>query len=109
MKKITFLLVMALVSYVIYFDITKGTLPASSPLATPPKIEIKESEKSLPYKEIHIQAGDTVLSVMEREEGQIKKPIEVIIKDFQSLNGVPAHKIQIGKTYKFPVYTKPSE
>lgn len=107
MKKILFLLIIALVCYAIYFDITKGTLPAFT--APHDIIEPNKNDSRLPYKEIPVQAGDTVLSILEREEGHLSKPIEAIMKDFQELNnGVSPHDIQIGKTYKFPTYLKPS-
>ncbi|WP_042345916.1 hypothetical protein [Bacillus massiliigorillae] len=108
MKKILFLLVIALVCYAIYFDITKGTLPAFTAPQNP--IETKGNESALPYKVIAVQAGDTVLSILEREEGHLSKPIETIMKDFEELNnGVSPLEIQIGKTYKFPTYMKPSQ
>jgi len=102
MKKLIFLILIVLVIYSAYFDVTKGTLPTT---AIP--VTAKQTEESFPYKEIKIQSGDTLLTIMEREEGVLSKPIHTIMVDFQELNnGVSPHELQIGKTYKFPVYAE---
>lgn len=102
LKKIIFLILLAIVLYSIYFDITIGTLPA----ATTPAIA-DEQEASLPYKKIEVKAGDTLLSIIEHEEGRLPKPINTIILDFQELNnGLSPHELQIGKSYNFPVYSQ---
>jgi hypothetical protein len=52
-----------------------------------------------------MQPGDTLLSIVEKEKGKSNHPIETIISDFQSLNeGLKPENMQIGKTYKIPVY-----
>lgn len=89
-------------SYSVYFDITKGTLPGSS---LPVQQKLEDNETEITYKEIKIEAGDTLLSVIEREEGKLTQPIQTIMGDFQKLNkGISPHELQIGKTYKFPSY-----
>ncbi|MGM9926655.1 MAG: hypothetical protein ACI35P_01780 [Bacillus sp. (in: firmicutes)] len=101
MKKLIFLLLFILVAYSIYFDVTKGTLPQTD---TP--VMVNQKEESFPYKEIQIEAGDTLLSIMEREDGRLLKPIPTIMEDFKKLNdGASPHTLKIGKTYKFPIYS----
>ena len=104
MKKLIALLFILLIGYSVFFDVTKGTLPSteSIPVTTSP------DDKALPsYKEIKIKSGDTLLTIMEREEGKLVKPINTIMLDFQELNdGVSPHELQIGKTYKFPIYSE---
>ena len=101
MKKIIALLLIGLIIYSVYFDLTIGTLPAASVPTT-----AEEASPELPYNEIEVKPGDTLLSIIEREEGNLPKPIDKIILDFQKLNdGQSPHEMQIGKTYKFPDYT----
>jgi len=101
-KKILTLLFTALITYSVYFDMTIGTLPAVS---TP--VTAQESPSDQPYIEIEVKPGDTLLSIIEREEGSLPKPINTIILDFQELNdGHSPHELQIGKTYKFPIYSQ---
>jgi hypothetical protein len=92
MKKLTGLLILCFVIYIVYHDITNGTLPAAT---TPSHIQTAKAE-------------DTILSIMEKErDGPLPVSIEQLIKDFESLNpGVKAESLQIGKTYKFPVYNE---
>lgn len=106
MKRIVFLFISIIVMYSIYFDLTRGTLPAYS---TPVENmgETIEKEGTIPFKKVKIAAGDTLLSVMEREEGQVTTPIQTIIADFQKLNkSTSPHELQIGEIYKFPIYMK---
>ncbi|MBD3107637.1 hypothetical protein IEO70_04595 [Bacillus sp. AGMB 02131] len=101
MKKIFALLLVGLIIYSVYFDLTTGTLPAASVPAT-----AEEAKPELPYNEIEVKPGDTLLSIIEREEGSLPKPIDKIILDFQKLNdGQSPHEMQIEKTYKIPDYT----
>ncbi|NLP50967.1 hypothetical protein [Bacillus sp. RO1] len=102
--------------YSIYYDLSSGTIPEpATPVAAPvpitsPDTESESSTLSSPtnnlYIEVEIKAGDTVLTVAEKIAN---KPIPVsitqLVEDFQNLNdGITPEKIQIGKTYKFPVY-----
>lgn len=107
MKRLFGLIILILVVYVIYFDLSNGTLPMAVETTTSAKNEsIKSEEKDINYFERKIQSGDTVLSILENQlDSAIPVPIQQVISDFQSLNnGVNAEKIQIGKTYKFPDY-----
>ena len=103
MKKWFLLLIVFLVGYIAYKDLTVGTLPVSSkPLAV-------QERKSIPaYKMVKIKAGDTLLSIAEREQqGPIPVSIETLIRDFERLNPeAKANALQIGKTYKIPIYEK---
>lgn len=102
LKKLIALVFIGLVIYSAYFDLTIGTLPAASTPAA-----AQESPSVLPYKEIEVKPGDTLLSIIEREEGSLPKSINTIILDFQELNnGHSPHELQIGKTYKFPIYSQ---
>ena len=105
-KKIILLLLFAVSIYAIYFDLKHGTLPAT-PVPVTASVDNKNKEE-IPYFEETVQAGDTLLSIMERKEGKLSKPIHMIMLDFQKLNnGISPHELQIGKTYKFPSYMKP--
>lgn len=101
--------------YSIYYDLSSGTIPEpSAPVAATVPATSQETDESPVasspsnnlYIEVEIKAGDTVLTVAEKIAN---KPIPVsitqLIEDFQNLNeGITPEKIQIGKTYKFPVY-----
>ncbi|WP_050615786.1 LysM peptidoglycan-binding domain-containing protein [Bacillus testis] len=101
MKRLVFLGLALLFIYSSYIDLTKGTLPRKSPSS----VETKETMASIPYIEVEVQPGDTLLSIMEDQEGTLNKPIETIMADFEKLNsGVSPRELQIGKTYKFPAY-----
>ncbi|MGM0835751.1 MAG: hypothetical protein ACQEV7_06310 [Bacillota bacterium] len=98
----------------IYYDLSNGTIPtaneqqATQVMTTPSLTEepVTESETNAIYIEVEVKAGDTVLTVAERIAN---KPIPVsitkLVEDFQVLNeGMEPEKIQVGKTYKFPLY-----
>lgn len=107
MKKLVGLLLFILTIYCIYFDLTVGTLPHVNMNSTVTKAVIKQ-ETGIPYFKVKVNPGDTLISIVEH---QIKKPMPVsisdLIRDFQSLNpGVSSEIIRIGKTYRFPDYSK---
>ncbi|WP_027407817.1 LysM peptidoglycan-binding domain-containing protein [Anoxybacteroides tepidamans] len=107
MKKLIVLLLFCLFIYIVYHDVTKGTLPTA---AQPKHIytEPTKTNKAINYQMVEVKAGDTLLSIVEREQGgALRVPIEQLIKDFETLNpSVKANALQIGKTYKFPVYKR---
>lgn len=110
MKKLFGLLFAILVIYVIYFDLTVGTLPSANSKQVDAKIETvrPQAEPSIPSFEAKVKPGETVISIVEH---QIDKPLPVsisaLITDFQKLNpGKSPEKIQIGSTYHFPDYSK---
>ncbi|MGG4201204.1 hypothetical protein [Peribacillus frigoritolerans] len=109
MKRLLLFISFCFTLFIIYFDLTTGTLPASHPPASTGEPAVPasqpESAPSAAYKEITMQPGDTLLSIVEKEKDKTNHPIETIISDFQSLNeGLKPENMQIGKTYKIPVY-----
>ncbi|WP_409289303.1 hypothetical protein [Peribacillus sp. SCS-37] len=109
MKRFLFLLALCFILFIIYYDLTRGTLQNQA-AATPavqaePPGKADRTEPRMDYVEVQIAPGDTILSLIEEQEGKITEPIENIIKDFQALNkDLSPEDIQIGKTYKIPSY-----
>ncbi|MGE7764504.1 hypothetical protein [Peribacillus sp. NPDC096540] len=109
MKRLLLFISFCFIIFIIYFDLTTGTLPASHPSTSSVEPSVPASKPaSVPtvaYKEITTKPGDTLLSIVEKEIGASNQPIETIISDFQGLNeGLKPEQMQIGKTYKIPVY-----
>ena len=109
MKRIFLFLFALLTIYVIYIDLTVGTLPQDETQKTEETVvtmtNIKSSANSF---EAEVEPGETLISIV---ENHIEKPLPVsideLIKDFQNLNpGLSPEKIQIGSTYEFPDYSK---
>ncbi|MEH7594418.1 hypothetical protein V7295_17905, partial [Bacillus toyonensis] len=110
-----FLFVLVL-GYIFYYDIKIGTLPMLSSYKkttaaqTIKKEETttkqsKKEETDVTYKAIEVKTGETVLSITEQINKKKIPSIEKVIDDFKQLNkSTSATKIQIGKTYKFPLY-----
>ncbi|MEH7353168.1 hypothetical protein V7150_06245 [Neobacillus drentensis] len=110
MKKLFGFLFAILIIYVIYFDLTIGTLPASNSKQVGAKVETvsKKPKTDIHSFEAEVQPGETVISIVEHK---LKKPLPVsitdLIEDFRKLNpGQTPEKIQIGATYHFPDYSK---
>jgi len=109
MKKLFGMLLVILILYSIYIDLTVGTLPTASPQRVEAVTEtVKNPVKGTPSFEAKVKPGETVLTIVEHH---INKAIPVsitdLIMDFQQLNsGQAPEKIQIGATYKFPDYSK---
>jgi len=110
MKKLLGILLSILVIYVIYYDLTVGTLPTSAPLPVDAKAEqvTAASKSNIPSFDAKVKPGDTVISIVEhRINKSLPVSIHDLIKDFQTLNGGRSpEKIQIGTTYHFPDYSK---
>ena len=105
MKRLALFLLSVLVIYVIYFVLTKGTLPL--PAIEEPVIEaMAKNETSMPYFEKKVSSGDTVLSLVENNiNGPLTVSISKVISDFKVLNnGLSPEKIKSGYLYKFPDY-----
>ena len=104
MKKIIFFLLTATIGYSIYHDINHGTLEVHSTNNTLLS-EDAELETS-PFIALAVQPGDTVLSVVEQlQQAPLSTSISQVTNDFMMLNkGTRPEDIQVGKTYKFPVY-----
>ncbi|WP_062355823.1 hypothetical protein [Bacillus kwashiorkori] len=100
MKRVLGLLFCGLCIYAFFYDITKGTVPNV-------EIESKTTFTSqIPYEEVQIQPGDTLLSIIDRKYGFPENhTIEKIIADFTKLNnGLMPEHMQPGKIYKIPIY-----
>jgi hypothetical protein len=109
MKRIFLFLFGLLTIYVIYIDLTAGTLPQDEPQKPEQSVvTMSNVESSVNSFEAEVEPGETLISIV---ENHIKKPlpvsIEELIEDFQRLNpGLSPEKIQIGSTYEFPDYSK---
>ncbi|MCP8616879.1 LysM peptidoglycan-binding domain-containing protein [Salirhabdus salicampi] len=107
----------------IMYDLTVGTLTSPSAVEAenennegdvqPLDEEIMKTENETEneverYDHItyEVEAGDTVLSVIEDlNEHMSELSITTIIEDFEALNpAVDPHQIKVGTTYKFPIY-----
>ncbi|MBM7651650.1 hypothetical protein [Neobacillus cucumis] len=113
MKKLIGFLLSILVIYVIYYDLTVGTLPTSPAQKVDAKVEQVTPSSSLnsttiPSFDAKVEPGDTVMSIVEhRINKSLPVSITELIEDFQTLNGGKSpEKIQIGLTYHFPDYSK---
>jgi hypothetical protein len=109
MKRFFMVLLGLLTIYVIFIDLTDGTLPNA--YTTKSEVVIAKTtntKATLPAFEKEVQPGETVISIVEH---QLDKPlpisIEELVQDFRELNpGQAPEKIQIGTTYQFPDYSK---
>jgi hypothetical protein len=109
MKRIFLFLFSLLTIYVIYIDLTAGTLPQGDNQKTPQTaVTMASLDPELEAFEAEVEPGETLISIV---ENYIKRPLPVsideLIEDFQNLNpGQAPEKIQIGSTYQFPDYSK---
>jgi hypothetical protein len=104
MKKLLFYLFMLIVFYAIYYDLNKGTLPES---ITNARVQpISNQTPTLPYQEVVVQPGDTVISLYEKYSSSNKSiSINELTKDFISLNdGASPYSLQPGKKIRIPIY-----
>jgi hypothetical protein len=109
MKKLLSLFVFLLVVYVIYYDLTTGTLPVPIEKTTVAQENNREEKTTAKQKNYFVQkvkSGDTVLSIVEKNlDDSLPVSIEDVITDFQNLNnGLQPEDIQPGNKYKFPDY-----
>ncbi len=103
MKRLFVLLVTVLVIYVIYFDLTTGTLP----VAQIESIDVKTTKiATIPYFEKKISSGETVLTIVEGYmDGPLPVSITQMIADFKKLNnGLQPEQLKSGRIYRFPDY-----
>lgn len=107
-KKLFGALVILLVCYIVFFDLKHGTLPAAKQKLEPAMETAAKTSTLLPYFEHKVNAGDTVLTIIEKNlNSQIPVSINEIVSDFITLNnGITPEKLQVGKTYLFPDYSK---
>ncbi|QED48653.1 hypothetical protein [Cytobacillus dafuensis] len=103
MKRLAAFLISILIIYVIYYDLTQGTL-------SEPKEPVIEAmapiDTTIPFFEKKVSPGETVLSIVEKKiNGPLPVPINKVVTDFTSLNkGIKPEEIKFGYTYKFPNY-----
>ena len=98
MKKLFIIAIFAVVGWTSYYDMTKGTLAFIG------SNETKASEPAIPFQTVHVQPGDTVLSLYEKLNPSSTYDIDQVLRDFKKLNhGVDPNHIQIGKTYRIPL------
>jgi hypothetical protein len=108
-KKAISAFILCLAVYIIYYDVTTGTLIASTKATAPPEHTADaKTNVHIPYQTVTVKPGDTLLSIMEElQNGPIPVPIDKAITDFEALNpGEKAQTLQIGKKYKIPVYKR---
>ncbi|HEU5138773.1 MAG TPA: hypothetical protein VFT51_02290 [Bacillales bacterium] len=106
MKGFLGLCLAVLVVYTIYYDLEYGTLPHTSKAATV-ETHKQQDKPKIPSRKIKAKPGQTVLSIVEKLNGSNPVSIQKVVHDFEKLNpDVEASQIQIGKTYRFPIYHK---
>jgi hypothetical protein len=109
-KKLFGFLLAVLIIYVIYIDLTVGTLPSSITQQVDAKIETQNTQlkTDIPAFEAKVEPGETVISIVEHQlDKSLPVSIQDLIEDFRKLNpGESPEKIQIGSTYHFPDYSK---
>ncbi|MGJ7034983.1 type IV pilus assembly protein FimV [Anoxybacillus eryuanensis] len=100
MKNMFIFLMFIAICAIAYHDLTDGTIHTIRSQTT-----VKQTN-DLPYREVTVQRGDTLLSIIEREmNSKLPVSIDQLITDFQALNPhVNAHSLQAGKTYRIPHY-----
>jgi hypothetical protein len=110
LKRLFIFLVFMIVTYSIYYDLKAGSLPKAAEVAVTvkpqPAAEAPVDMNTPEYFTVNVTSGDTILSLMEHKlEGPLPVSIDQLITDFELLNdGQSPHDIQIGKTYKLPLY-----
>lgn len=104
MKKAAIAFILCLSIYIIYRDVTTGTLGVSMKTTA----NHERAAKEIPYKTVTVTPGDTLLSIMEKQQhGPLPVSIDKAIADFEALNpGEKAQTLKIGKKYKIPVYKR---
>ena len=105
MKRFFITLAVLVTIYVIYVDLSRGTLNTNPE----PSLEVQASPNtSLQYFQQEVQAGDTLLTIVdEHSQGGLSVSLETVVTDFKSLNeGLNPEEIQTGRTYFFPEYNE---
>ncbi|HEY2422041.1 MAG TPA: LysM domain-containing protein [Neobacillus sp.] len=108
MKRLFGMLLVVLILYVIYIDLTIGTLPSDTQKVGALAEQVVKPGKGIPSFTEKVKPGETVITIVENHLNKpIPVPITVLIQDFCELNpGKVPEKIQIGTTYTFPDYSK---
>ncbi|WAA10405.1 hypothetical protein [Fervidibacillus albus] len=104
MKRAIGLLLFGISIVSVFVDVRFGTLPS-----TDKTTEQVVTHQQIPYQEMIVKRGDTVLSIMERQGAFPNVSIEQIVQDFIRLNdGLTPEEMKPGNVYKFPVYELPN-
>ncbi|MDQ0231627.1 hypothetical protein [Metabacillus malikii] len=109
MKRLSLFLFFLFLIFIVYYDMNVGTLPTVNEPSVKESINsVEEKTKpSIPFHEVKVSEGDTVLSITEKLHSGLPAPIDKIIEDFELLNeNIKAESIIIGETYLFPDYTQ---
>lgn len=103
MKRLALLIVSILIIYVIYYDLTTGTLPAIQENAIDDNLT---NDTTIPYFEKKVSSGETVLTIVEGNmDGPLPVSITQMITDFKLLNnGLQPEELKSGHMYRFPNY-----
>lgn len=109
LKKIAVLFFAALISYCIYYDLHAGTIPTNAKETAGKTVAVQPQTTHRQYVTQYVTAkvhsGDTVLTIVKQISGGPAPSIEKAIRDFSKLNdGIAPEDIQIGQTYRFPIY-----
>ena len=108
LKKLAINLLIIIIVLTCLYDLKSGALKLIS-IDDLPKAEASagniQKENTLPNKEITVEPGDTVLSIIERLNPHTSENITKMINDFKQLNPKQnPNDIKIGKSYLFPKY-----
>lgn len=95
--------------YCILFDLTRGTLSIAFPTKQPvtaQAVQPSVPQSSSNYMEVIVQPGDTVLSLVEKNQtNNASVSIDKLVEDFRKLNkGLDPLAIQAGKKVFIPIY-----
>jgi N-methylhydantoinase B/oxoprolinase/acetone carboxylase alpha subunit len=110
MKRLFVSLLVTLILYIIYVDLSIGTIPHNETIESvevDSKVNHTEETVIASFSKT-VEQGDTVLSIIEAQlDGAVPVPLEKIVDDFILLNkGEKPEEIQAGKLYLFPDYSK---
>lgn len=108
LKRLVVAFITVLVLYVIYYDLTKGSITLPEEQTEEQAVPASNTSSKIPFSEEVVKPGDTVISIVEKNSNHpLPVSISKVISDFQKLNdGTNPVEIQIGKQYKFPTYKK---
>lgn len=110
MRRFATFVILFIILYSVYYDLSFGTLPDKFSYARENEAadaeQIMEELGDESYRAIIVEPGHTVLSIVEQlHKGPTSASIQEIIYDFKQLNkGIEPEDIRIGSEYLFPIY-----
>ncbi|WP_096201275.1 hypothetical protein [Bacillus sp. FJAT-45350] len=111
MKRLLVILIIFIIAYATYYDLSAGTLPKAveenKQASDETPNENHDIQQTIPSEDVIVEPGYTVLSIVEHlHQGSVPVTIQQVIDDFKMLNPEIQNpdEIQIGKTYMFPLY-----